>query len=166
MKNSSLWHFAAAIYGHDEVSKACLFLQDECGVDVNVLLFALWMAAERKIQLDAATVQKIDAAVRQWREQVVMPLRAVRRRMKTGPAPAPNEKTEELRGKLKEVEIESERIELSVLEGLDLGPLPQAADKPVTQNTLCVVSAYGGKTADKLVAQAIASIAAVVKAAV
>jgi uncharacterized protein (TIGR02444 family) len=158
----SLWRFAEAIYGHAEVSKACLFLQDECGADVNVLLFALWIAVEKKSLVDAATIREVDAFVRQWRQEVVMPLRAVRRRLKTGPGPAPDAATEALRSRLKDVEIESERIELAVLEGIDLGHLPETADKPVAQNALSVVASYGGNTDDQLVEQAIAAIARVV----
>lgn len=160
--DGSLWHFAEALYGHGEVSKACLFLQDQCGVDVNVLLFALWIA-RRKVLLDAAAVSEIDAAVKQWRQEIVVPLRAVRRRMKTGPSPAPDDTTEALRSRLQEIEIESERIELSVLEAIDLGPLPQIDETPIAKNVLAVVGAYGGNTADPLVTQAIAAIAAAVE---
>jgi len=158
-----LWKFAEAIYGQGEVSKACLFLQDECGVDVNVLLFALWIAAQHKIQVDVAAIGRVDALVRQWRQELVEPLRAVRRRLKTGPAPAPDAVTEGLRSRLKDVEIELERIELAVLERFDLKNLPQTADKPIAQNAISVVASYGGNSADKLVAQAIASIARAVE---
>ena len=149
-----LWQFAEAVYGHAEVSQACLFLQDRCGVDVNVLLFALWLAAERKIQIDVAVIREVDATVRQWRQEIVQPLRAIRRRLKTGPSPAPDAATEALRARLIDVEIELERIELSVLEGFDLMNLPQAADKPTAQNALSVVACYGGNAADTQVEEA------------
>lgn len=158
-----LWQFAEVIYGHAEVSKACLFLQDECGVDVNVLLFALWIGAQRKTLVDVRAIRQVDAVVRQWRQEIVEPLRAIRRRMKTGPSPAPDVATEGLRSRLKDVEIELERIELAVLEGIDLKHLPQTADAPIAQNALSVVASYDGNTADKRIEQAIAAITAVVE---
>ena len=153
-----LWKFASAIYGHAEVSKACLLLQEQCGVDVNVLLFALWIAAERKIGVDVAAVREVDTTVRQWRQEIVAPLRAIRRRLKTGPRPAPDEATEGLRAKLQDIEIELERIELAVLEATDLGHLSQTADAPIAQNILSVVLCYGGDAAEKPVEQAMAAI--------
>lgn len=153
-----LWEFAAATYGHAEVSKACLFLQDRCGVDVNVLLFALWIAAERKIAVDVAAIREVDTMVRQWRQEIVAPLRAIRRRLKTGPRPAPNAATEELRARLQDIEIELERIELAVLEAIDLGHLSQTADAPIAQNALSVVQFYGGDAADRPIKQAMTGI--------
>ena len=46
------WRFSLHFYRHTGVSDACIALQDDCGVDVNLLLFLLWLAAERR-QLSA-----------------------------------------------------------------------------------------------------------------
>ena len=161
--DGALWKFAAAIYGHAEVSKACLLLQDQCGVDVNVLLFALWIAAERKIGVDVTAIRDVDTLVRQWRQDIVAPLRAIRRRLKTGPRPAPDEATEALRARLQDIEIELERIELAVLEAIDLGHLSQAADAPIAQNALSVVLFYGGDAADMPIKHAMTGIAKAVQ---
>jgi hypothetical protein len=48
---------------------------------------------------------------------VVVPLRVLRQRLKTGPAPAPIPATDELRRKVQAVEIEAELIELLELAG-------------------------------------------------
>ena len=42
---SPFWTFSLRIYGQPGVPPACLTLQDEHGVDVNVLLFALYAAS-------------------------------------------------------------------------------------------------------------------------
>lgn len=47
---------------------------------------------------------------------MIEPLRAVRRRLKNGPHPAPTQETETLRNSVKAVELSSEKIELAVLE--------------------------------------------------
>jgi hypothetical protein len=54
---------------------------------------------------------------------VVVPLRVLRQRLKTGPAPAPIPATDELRRKVQAVEIEAELIEL-----LELGRLAATLD--------------------------------------
>ncbi len=41
--------FRCGLYRQPGVADACIALQDECGVDVNVLLFFLWLAADKKL---------------------------------------------------------------------------------------------------------------------
>ncbi|EWY38195.1 hypothetical protein N825_14910 [Skermanella stibiiresistens SB22] len=112
-----LWRFALDLYGRPGVGEACLSLQDRHGCDVTILLFAAWAGAERGVTLDEADLDTARSAVGAWHDEVVRPLRAIRRRLKQGPPPAPNERTGALRARLQAVEIESERIELEVLAG-------------------------------------------------
>jgi uncharacterized protein (TIGR02444 family) len=112
-----LWDFAVDLYGAPGVSEACLALQDRHGCDVNVLLFATWMGTVRRDKLSRGDMAEAIASVQGWRDEVVRPLRAIRRRLKSGPPRAPGELTGELRTRIKAVELESERIELWQLEG-------------------------------------------------
>ena len=41
------WDFSVRTYGVPGVSQACLALQDERGVDVNMLLYCIWIGATR-----------------------------------------------------------------------------------------------------------------------
>lgn len=107
--------FALKVYGSEGVPPACLLLQEHFGLDVNVLLFAAFLGAVRGEALAPADLETVAATVGDWHREVVRPLRAVRQRLKTGPAPAPNEATGTLRGKLQKLEIEAELIELSEL---------------------------------------------------
>src|SRR5690242_6327161 len=91
------WSFALRLYGRPGVSGACLALQDRLGVDVNVLLFALFAAADAGKAIDENDVAEMDRAVSAWRADVIFPLRALRRRLKEGPEPAPNAITDGLR---------------------------------------------------------------------
>jgi uncharacterized protein (TIGR02444 family) len=109
------WPFVVALYARPGVSQACLLLQDRAGVDVNILLFALYAAVERGVVLAAHELQEMDAAVAAWRNDIILPLRSVRRRLKTGPEPAPGDKTEVLRTQVKSCELDAERVELAVL---------------------------------------------------
>jgi len=113
--DSALWRFVLPFYRGDGIAAACLTLQDRLGVDVNVLLFAIFAQIQRGIALGADDIAAVDALVRDWRAQVVLPLRHVRSRMKSGPAPAPSALTGRLRERIKGAELEAEQIELAVL---------------------------------------------------
>ena len=121
-----LWRFAQRVYGQPGVAQACLALQQQLRADVNLLLFAAWLGAERGLALPAPLARQAQQRVADWHEEIVRPLRAVRQRMKTGPQPAPSGATEALRDALKAVEIGSERIELAVLGTL----APEAPQAP------------------------------------
>jgi uncharacterized protein (TIGR02444 family) len=80
-----------------------------------VVLFAAFVGAVRRQGLTADHLDLAHRRVDTWHQDVVRPLRAVRQRLKTGPAPAPNDATGGLRRKLAELEIEAEMIELDQL---------------------------------------------------
>ena len=90
-KGGALWRFALAVYQKPGVSDACLLLQDRHGCNVTLLLFAAWAGAERGVALTAEEFAAAGNAVRPWHGEVVKPLRAVRRRLKHGPPPAPDD---------------------------------------------------------------------------
>ena len=114
----SLWAFAVSLYSAPGVADACLGLQDHHCCDVNVLLFAAWMGAVRHYAMTRAEMAEAVAVVQSWHEEIVRPLRDLRRRLKSGPPPAPSESTEGLRTRIKAIELEAERIELAMLEQL------------------------------------------------
>ncbi|MGL4967436.1 MAG: TIGR02444 family protein [Inquilinus sp.] len=148
-----LWRFAARVYGRAGVAQACLALQQRFDADVNLLLFAAWLGAERRTPLPDALARRAQRRVDAWHEDIVRPLRAVRQRMKTGPAPAPCGATEALRDALKAVEIGSERIELAVLETLAPEALPGRPDLDgIVRGNLRAVLALSAR--DDLLAEA------------
>ncbi len=104
-----------ALYRRDGVPDACLHLQNRHDLDVNLVLFAAFVGADRRQRLTATNLEAARARVDTWHREVVRPLRAVRQRLKNGPPPAPTETTEHLRRRLKHVEIEAELIELDEL---------------------------------------------------
>jgi uncharacterized protein (TIGR02444 family) len=109
------WTFALRLYGQPGVAEACLLLQDRLGVDVNVLLLSAYAAVERGIGLDAGDLRDMDSLVAPWHGEIVAGLRQLRRRLKSGPAPAPCEATERLRTQIKSAELHAEQIEQAVL---------------------------------------------------
>ncbi len=119
-QGSPFWRFSLRFYRQPGVADACIALQDSCGVDVNVLLLFLWLAtARRRIQLAAA--RAVCAEATPWRDDVVAPLRTVRRRLKDGSSLVERGAAELFRTKIKAIELESERLQQEALFGLASG---------------------------------------------
>lgn len=95
-------------------------------MDVPVVLFAAFVGAVRRQALMASGVDAARRRVDAWHREVVLPLRAVRQRLKFGPAPAPDDITGRLRSEVQRIEIEAELIELDELDALmpELEPMP------------------------------------------
>lgn len=106
--------------------EACLYLQTRHDLDVPVVLFAAFVGAVRRQVLADSAINAARGRVDAWHREVVRPLRAVRQRLKTGPAPAPDDITGRLRREVQRIEIEAELIELDELDALipELEPMP------------------------------------------
>jgi uncharacterized protein (TIGR02444 family) len=107
---SEFWRFSLAFYARPHVADACLELQDSAGVDVNVMFYLLFLAINQR-QLDTADVARIDARVKAWRELAIVPLRTLRRGLKTGIEPLPVKDTDALRNAVKRIELDAERLQ-------------------------------------------------------
>jgi uncharacterized protein (TIGR02444 family) len=145
---------------------ACLHLQNRHDLDVNLVLFAAFVGAERRQTLTASGVEAARTLVDTWHREVVRPLRAVRQRLKTRPAPAPNDITARLRSKVKKIEIDAELIELDELDALipalELLPASGSAAECAAAAIETVVTAYARTTLDDADRQAIDTIAGAV----
>jgi uncharacterized protein (TIGR02444 family) len=114
---SAFWQFSLAFYARPQVAGACLELQDQAGIDVNLLLYLLFLATHHR-QVGRDDVARIDGMIAAWREQVVLPLRNVRRQLKPGIPPCDPTDTDLLRGAVKRIELDAERIEQETIERL------------------------------------------------
>jgi uncharacterized protein (TIGR02444 family) len=138
--SGELARFAVDLYSRPGVSEACLLLQDRCGVNIPVLLTAAWLG-RRGATVTRTVVREADAAVRDWQDEIVGPLRAVRRRLRLGPRPAPQERTERLREMVKRAELSAEFIELSALEDFAVA-IPVHGERPDAAGLLSTVVAF------------------------
>ena len=77
-RDSAFWRFSLRFYALPNVAPACLELQDKAGVDVNLMLFLLFLADNNRT-LTRDDVARLDAEIAPWREHVVMPLRDLQR---------------------------------------------------------------------------------------
>jgi len=124
------WTFSLGYYRGAGVSEACLELQDNCGVDVNLVLFLLWLASQKR-RLAPDPVKRLADKVRPWQTDVIGPIRTLRRRLK-GYAPLLDRGAAELfRTRIKAIELESERLQQEAMYALAAGlpsePAPSAA---------------------------------------
>jgi uncharacterized protein (TIGR02444 family) len=111
------WGFSLHVYQQPGVAHACMELQDRLSADVNLILFALWTGANGR-RLDRMEIRSAADAVTEWQRDIVQALRGLRRRLKVGPAPAPNLQTEEVRQAIKASELAAEKIEQDTLQEL------------------------------------------------
>jgi len=81
------WRFSLSFYARPGVAPALIALQDRAGLDVNLILFALWRAVARGQTLDAAALAAAEQAVAPLRRAVVAELRGLRRRLRLDPDP-------------------------------------------------------------------------------
>lgn len=144
MAELSLWDYAVAVYAEEGVSPICLRWQDQLGVDVTVMLSGIWAARHHRA-LSRSDAEILAEAVRPWREEVVKPLRTVRRRLKEVPPAEPAGDVEHLRGLIAKAELQSERMALSILERRIDGLCTHGADSMDTstrQNIEAVLSYF------------------------
>ncbi|MGH1372045.1 MAG: TIGR02444 family protein [Cellvibrionaceae bacterium] len=76
--DTSLWAFSLSFYRHPEVERLCLQLQDQHGINVNSLLWAIWLDQICLVS-DMGIWSRGLAGISHWHKMVVVPLRRVRR---------------------------------------------------------------------------------------
>ena len=111
---SPFWKFSIKFYAVPGVAQACIDLQDEAKVDVNILFFLLWNATQGRA-FKKADVGEVERMIGAWREMAVVPIRNVRRALKSPPAVMPPEASEGFRTRVKAVELEAERLQQEAL---------------------------------------------------
>ena len=151
------WDFSLAAYGREGVADACIALQEAHGADVNILLFCAW-AGCKGVRLDRPQIEAACEAVREWHEEIVRPLRSVRRRLKTAVDGAPpGELQPVLRARIQKIEIDAEHIEqlrlAALADALEAGEPGAAAPdgsaaRANMENYLSVLGSGAGAEAD------------------
>ena len=84
MSGLSLAEFAGQLYAQPGLEALLLGLQDEDGEDVLLLLTACWLGS-RGVAADPALWRSLQARQGPWRQQIIEPLRQVRRSLTGDP---------------------------------------------------------------------------------
>ena len=100
--SNPLWEFSLQLYARPGVAAACIAAQDRFAADVNLLLYAAWLA-QQGLELNRQQWQALAASVAEWRRRVIQPLRALRRDWQDLPAAAA------LREQVKMLELAAEQ---------------------------------------------------------
>jgi uncharacterized protein (TIGR02444 family) len=105
------WDFSLALYARPGVAPACLALQERHGIDVNALMFCVWLAESGRGPAPREALDEAFAAVASWHRQVVRTLRPLRQRLKFGFEPVDAELVRALRSRIQKIEIDAEHVE-------------------------------------------------------
>jgi uncharacterized protein (TIGR02444 family) len=130
-KESSFWTFSLEFYSDPAIAGICIDLQDRHACDVNVVLFALWCASRHR-SLSSHELERVVASISPWQNDVVRPLRGVRRNLKQLAADLALAPISELREAVKKQELEAEHLQQSLMEARfsDIGS--PASDRAAT----------------------------------
>lgn len=109
---TDLWAFALSIYNRPAVAEACLYWQDQRRAKVNLLLWLIWLG-HRQLAVSESDLQRAEAVIAKWNEQVTQPLRELRRQLKQAAA---DSAVGVVREQIKAAELSAERYELQQLE--------------------------------------------------
>jgi uncharacterized protein (TIGR02444 family) len=138
------WNFSLEIYAAEGVSEACLDLQERRGCDVNILLFCCWLGASGRPTLTADRLRALLKACAPWQDEVVKPLRAVRRLLKDRPwNEALPETVDATRRRVSDAELAAEHAEQLQLASLHSPPADR--DRPAEKRLRSAV----GNAADR-----------------
>ena len=146
---SPFWSFSLAVYEASAVQNECLDLQDQFGLDVNLVLLCAFLGAGHGVALKSGDIALARQEFGQWHEDIVKPLRAARRNLKTVGLPDAHaaQAAMQLRAQVKAADLESERIEQMMLEQwaearLAAWPRGKFRDA-VVANLQALLAAYG-----------------------
>ena len=130
-EKSPFWQFSVKFYAVPGIAPACIALQDLAGVDVNLLFFLLWNATLGRT-LNEHEVKELDHMVGVWRNTAVIPLREIRRALKSPQKILAPDVTTVFRNRIKADELEAERLQQEAMYALDQsGRFGSTAHPPV-----------------------------------
>ena len=131
--NNDFWTFSLATYGADGVAETCIRVQDEMGLDVNLVLYACWLASMGQ-RMTLPHCAEIEKRISEWRQRVVLPLRALRRDLRNYP------EATSLRENIKALELQSERRQQDMMWDFFqfVQPLPVTPTQPLDNLKLLV----------------------------
>jgi uncharacterized protein (TIGR02444 family) len=154
---SPFWNFSLAVYGVSAVQDECLDLQDQFGLDVNLVLLCAFLGAVHGVALTSEDIASARRKAGPWHEDIVKTLRVARRRLKTielKDAEAAKAAAQ-LRSQVKAAELESERIEQMMLEqwaNARLAAWPHGKFRDAVVANLQTLLAASGISPERLVA--------------
>jgi uncharacterized protein (TIGR02444 family) len=110
-----LWEFALAFYAQPMMAETCVYLQDNFKVNVCLLIGLRWLDESGKF-LSAAELANLQAHIHVWTQEVVAPLRGLRRLLKQPVAGYPQDEIQlQIRTAIKQAELLAEKKLLAAI---------------------------------------------------
>ena len=103
--NHPFWSYSLTQYSQPSCEQFCLDAQNQFGLDVNMLLFSVWLGTQGKA-LDMTRLEQ--TSIQKMRQEIVSPIRTLRRSFKNNESLSAQEKTE-LYERLKVLELKAEQ---------------------------------------------------------
>lgn len=141
----SLWGWTLEAYARPGVAETCLELQDDHGQNTSFLLWAVWAEGA-----DDETLQAAALAGRTWDDEVLKPIRAVRRTLKTAFPKVDDGAREALREDVKAAELRAERVLMETFEALSEG---RRGGRPALAALQAASRAWGNPASDDVLAR-------------
>ncbi len=131
--HNPFWEYSLQVYQHPQVQACCLALQNDCALDVNVLLYAAWLASLNQ-EFTKEHLAQIEGEVGPWRSRVIQPLRELRSQLRDfGPALT-------LREELKSLELRAEQEQQDAMYRCHCGAGPMPARNAPLHHNLAQVA--------------------------
>lgn len=111
--NNELWHFSLAIYAQPGVEPLCLKLQDQHGVNINIVLSNAWLFSQQR-RLSTSQWQVLETTIAPF-TQTINGIRKYRRQLKYNPHQ--NRRQAQLRDQVKKLELLAEQYQQAAIVG-------------------------------------------------
>ena len=112
---NQFWQFSLQVYERKDFAHSCISLQDNYGIDVNILLYCCWAASEGHSVLLKEEIDSLCRSVKNWNHEVVQKLRSIRRYLKNHDMNHLEAFSQNIRCKVLEIEIKAEQVEQDLL---------------------------------------------------
>lgn len=137
-----LWDFALAFYAQPKIAETCVYLQDTYNVNVCLLIGLRWLDESGK-HLNEYELAALQAHIQVWTQQVVEPLRSLRRLLKQPIAGYPHDETQvQIRTAIKQAELLAEKKLLLAIEAWSQ-PIMLVQNSDIKSNLDIYLSALG-----------------------
>ncbi|MGZ3410997.1 MAG: TIGR02444 family protein [Xanthobacteraceae bacterium] len=142
-----IWDFVLSYYRQQGVSEAAIKLQDAAGIDVNMILFLMWLSGQGKALAESDT-RKLSEASHGWQRSVVVPIRNIRRLLKENAPFVEHDTALAYRKKVQALEIEGEQLQLNGMADAarNLSPRALPSAEQAARDNLATFAKVTGKT--------------------
>lgn len=151
---ADLWQFSLMTYARAGVANHCLYLQDRWGANINIILWLAWLARQN-LQIDAQTITRAETRIANWHENLVEPVRQLRRTLSAqlsaqlaGEIEVERELMDATYQQFKSAELHAEQVEQALLAGLQVGI--QSSARSSSANLALYLDGLGVSEADQL----------------